>query len=149
LGNGGGGGAKTGLYCLPTYCVVGNTIDRSYKSGGNGTGINEEVSYTLTTIDRHAVTVPFIRNAFGGYIKGDVAKTLLARDDITSGDLIASFYSVRRLTPLECERLQGYPDGWTEFGHDGRRISENQRYKALGNSIAVPCVVFVLSRAKK
>jgi len=145
LGNGGGGGAKTGLYCLPTYCVVGNTIDRSYKSGGNGTGVSEEICYTLNTNDRHAVTVPFIRNAFGGYIEGDVAKTLLARDDITSGDLIASFYDVRRLTPVECERVQGYPDGWTEYGHDGRRISDNQRYKALGNSVAVPCVVFVLS----
>ena len=53
---------------------------------------------------------------------------------------------VRRLTPTECERLQGFPDGWTEYGHDGKRISDNQRYKALGNSVAIPCVVFILSR---
>ena len=56
--------------------------------------------------------------------------------------------SVRRLTPMECERLQGFPDGWTEFGHDGKKISDNQRYKALGNSVALPCVVFVLSGMK-
>lgn len=47
-------------------------------------------------------------------------------------------YKVRRLTPTECERLQGYPDGWTE-GH-----SDTARYKALGNSVAVPCVEFVM-----
>ena len=65
--------------------------------------------------------------------------------DIVNGDLIANEYSVRRLTPMECERLQGFPDGWTEYGNDGKRISDNQRYKALGNSVAIPCVVRVLS----
>jgi len=144
---GGGGGGKTGLYCLPvTYCIVGNTIDRTEKSGGNGTGVIEEVSYTLNTADRHAVAVPFIRNAFGGYAHGTIGKTILSRDDITSSDLIFNGYAVRRLTPLECERLQGFPDGWTEYGHDGRRISDNQRYMALGNSIAIPCVEFILHR---
>ena len=52
--------------------------------------------------------------------------------------------SVRRLTPLECERLQGYPDGWTDIGEwvdsKGKRhdSSDSARYKALGNSIALP-----------
>ena len=110
MGEGGGVGAKTGLYCLPD--------------------------------------IPFICNGFGNYSQGDVGKTLLSRDDVTTADLIASQYSVRRLTPLECERLQGYPDGWTEFGHDGKAISDNQRYKALGNSVAVPCVEYVLSRMR-
>ena len=114
LGEGGGGGANTGLYFLP-----------------------------------NTVTVPFICNGYGDYEQGDIGKSLLARDDITSGDLILNGYSVRRLTPTECERLQGFPDGWTEFGHDGKRISDNQRYKALGNSVALPCVEFVLSGIKE
>ena len=50
---------------------------------------------------------------------------------------------VRRLTPLECERLDGFPDGWTQERKDGRGISDNARYTALGNSIAVPCAVRV------
>lgn len=50
---------------------------------------------------------------------------------------------VRRLTTLECERLDGFPDGWTQEGKDGRGISDNARYTALGNSIAVPCAVRV------
>lgn len=48
-------------------------------------------------------------------------------------------YRVRRLTPLECERLQGFPDGWTKYGASGKEMSDNARYMALGNSIAVPC----------
>ncbi len=46
---------------------------------------------------------------------------------------------VRRLTPRECERLQGFPDDWTRCGADGKEIKDTPRYKALGNSIAIPC----------
>ena len=47
---------------------------------------------------------------------------------------------IRRLTPLECERLQGFPDGWTDLPG----AADSKRYKALGNSIAVPCVEFIM-----
>jgi DNA (cytosine-5)-methyltransferase 1 len=50
--------------------------------------------------------------------------------------------SVRRLTPLECERLQGYPDGWTDIPG----ASDSARYKALGNSIALPFWRWMLTR---
>lgn len=60
---------------------------------------------------------------------------------------------VRRLTPLECERLNGFPDGWTDIGADyigtdgkKRKVSDSARYKALGNSIALPSWVWVLER---
>ena len=48
---------------------------------------------------------------------------------------------IRRLTPLECERLQGFPDYWTDIPG----ASDSARYKALGNSVAVPCVDFVMN----
>ena len=48
---------------------------------------------------------------------------------------------IRRLTPLECERLQGFPDGWTNIPS----ASDSGRYKALGNSVAIPCVEYVMS----
>jgi DNA (cytosine-5)-methyltransferase 1 len=63
-----------------------------------------------------------------------------------------SRYIVRRLTPLECERLQGYPDGWTDIGDwvdtngKKRQTSDAARYKALGNSIALPPWKWVLKR---
>lgn len=48
---------------------------------------------------------------------------------------------IRRLTPLECERLQGFPDYWTDIPD----ASDSARYKALGNSVAIPCVDFVIN----
>ena len=177
--HGGGLGAKTGLYCLPvTYGIVGNTIDRSEKSGGNGTGVIEEISYTLNTGDRHAVAVlndqggdrvlieksdisPCLRSRCHGNLPvvakfasyQDTVGCLCGRDYKGVGNqyvdedkcICVGSHSIRRLTPLECERLQGFPDGWTEYGYDGRRISDNQRYMALGNSVAIPCVQFILS----
>lgn len=53
-------------------------------------------------------------------------------------------FCVRRLTPKEAERLQGYPDGWTTFGVDGKPICDTKRYQMLGNSIAVPCVAYIM-----
>mgnify|MGYP002511006513 FL=1 len=51
---------------------------------------------------------------------------------------------VRRLTPVECERLQGYPDGWTACGKNGEPVSDTKRYRMLGNSIAVPCAAYIM-----
>jgi len=53
-------------------------------------------------------------------------------------------YIVRRLTPTECERLMSLPDGWTEYGHDGRRISDSARYQLLGNSIVVNVLAYIM-----
>jgi DNA (cytosine-5)-methyltransferase 1 len=114
------------------------------KANGGGNGANTGL-YCLP--DKAAV--PYICDGFGDYKQGNISKTILSRDDITTGDLIVYGYYVRRLTPLECERLQGFPDGWTEYGFDGKRISDNQRYRGLGNSVAIPCVQYVLSGLEK
>lgn len=56
---------------------------------------------------------------------------------------------IRNLMELECERLMGLPEGWTEYGADGERISSTQRYKALGNSIALPCADYIMAGIKE
>lgn len=61
-------------------------------------------------------------------------------------------YEVRRLTPLECERLQGFPDGWTEIsyrGKDADKCPDAPRYKALGNSMAVPVMRWIGERIER
>jgi DNA (cytosine-5)-methyltransferase 1 len=50
---------------------------------------------------------------------------------------------IRRLTPIECERLQGFPDNWTKYGDDGKLISDTQRYKMCGNAVTVPVIEFI------
>ena len=79
----------------------------------------------------------------------EVSGTLLAK--AASGGYSLNYQNpvrtglcVRRLTPTEAERLQGYPDGWTEAGADGRAISDTKRYQMLGNSVAVPCVAYIM-----
>jgi DNA (cytosine-5)-methyltransferase 1 len=56
---------------------------------------------------------------------------------------------IRRLTPLECERLQGYPDWWTAFGSDDEPISDTQRYKCLGNAVTVNVIEAIMQRMHK
>jgi len=93
--------------------------------------------------------VCFASSSYGGMKEG--VTTLRAEGGDNGGgseNLVVSKapaqYIVRRLLPVECERLQGYPDGWTEFGHDGKPISDTRRYQMLGNSVAVPCVAYIL-----
>lgn len=238
----------------PTFCIQGNTIDRADTAGANGTGVKEDVCYTLNTIDRPAVAFaldcrnmtaneelsatlqakgnggqslnyinpvaePLIYDARGNgdgitsptmtgdhnsrvtdytaiTLQGDtVAGALLARDykgpgradslgrviaqpvgaDLYNGTLTGDKattlttatgqggantgpsviekiirWIVRRLTPTECKRLQGYPDGWTDLGEwiDSKgkthKDADTPRYKALGNSIALPQWYYVL-----
>ena len=150
------------------YCIVGNVIDREPENGGNGCGYQQNISYTLTAMDRHAV---FSRQRTDVFTKNNVVSTESARQHKDATDLIMQPYQetvgtlvrsdhngisnqyvnddkcivgginlIRRLTPLECERLQGFPDGWTNIPS----ASDSARYKALGNSVAIPCVEFVM-----
>lgn len=213
----------------PTFCIQGNTIDRADTAGANGTGVKEDVCYTLNTIDRPAVAFaldcrnmtaneelsatlqakdnggqslnyinpvaePLIYDARGngdgmtsptmtgdhnsrvtdytaitlqgdtvvgadlynGTLTGDKAVTLTAataKGGTNTGPSVIEKiirWIVRRLTPTECERLQGYPDGWTDLGEwiDSKgkthKDADTPRYKALGNSIALPQWYYVL-----
>lgn len=167
-----------------TICIKGNCIDRADTAGCNGKGYrDDDVSYTLNTIDRHAV---YAMQGFGDYKETGVVSSCKSRDYKDATDLICAVdcrngtehpdingtlqarstgglslnlqnvcrvnKTVRRLTPLECERLQGYPDGWTDIGEwvdskgKKRQTTDSARYKALGNSIALPPWRWVLKR---
>ena len=52
-------------------------------------------------------------------------------------------FRIRKLTPLECERLQAFPDGWTEYGKDGEKISDTQRYRCLGNAVTTTVITYI------
>lgn len=159
-----------------TYCIAGNIIDRQDHNGGNGLGVQPDISYTVTSTDRHCV---FSQQRSDEYAPNEVVSTQSARqykdatdliceadvagldcrNGVENGNLSGTLQSktnggyslnnvhpirigklIRRLTPLECERLQGYPDYWTDIPG----ASDSARYKALGNSVAIPCVVHVL-----
>lgn len=145
----GTGGNNVPLVGEQVFCITGNAIDREPENGGNGIGYQENVSYTLTGFDRHAVCS--VSEVVGALCKGDekgagsqyVEQGKCVVDLYTcepAGDTDLPILLIRRLTPLECERLQGFPDGWTDIPG----ASDSARYKALGNSVAIPCVDFVM-----
>lgn len=63
-----------------------------------------------------------------------------------SAPLAAGTFGVRRLTPTECERLMGLPDGWTALGGDGKPISDSARYRMLGNAVVRPVAFWIAKR---
>ena len=93
-------------------------------------------------LDHHAV---YSRQRVDDFRENAVVSTQSARQCKDAVDLICQkadvhVHLIRRLTPLECERLQGFPDGWTDIPG----ASDSARYTALGNSVAIPCVDFVM-----
>lgn len=165
-------------------CIQGNCIDRADTAGCNGKGWTEDVSYTLNTIDRHAVCIGNgqadqlrLSDKAGaltcvhdqqavlcaavdcrhGTENTEVNGTLQAKSNggysCNMQNVVRQKHCIRRLTPLECERLQGYPDFWTDIGAwtDSRGKTHKEstdaaRYKALGNSIALPPWRYVLQK---
>lgn len=114
-----GGGNVPLVIVEPTYCIAENSIGRKLENGCNGKGWLEGVSYTLNATGVHGVSY------------GNV---------------------VRRLTPVECERLQGFPDNWTRIPYRGKAeedCPDSPRYKAIGNSWAVPVARWIGERIQK
>ncbi len=98
------------------------------------------------------VPLTYQMNGFGDYRAAEVASSCKQRDFKDSTDLAITHMVVRRLTPLECTRLQGYPDGWVDIGEwtdekgKKHKDADSPRYKALGNSIALPFWDWMLRR---
>ena len=118
----------------PVYCLQGNGIDRSDTAGCNGKGWKEDTTYTLNTIDRPAVAYA---EEPVSLIGSRVSSCLMARNYKGIGRLdtlgsavyvpISDRYIVRRLTPTECARLQGFPDEW---GHpDNKDDFTDEEYR--------------------
>ena len=113
----------------------------STSQTGNGLGINAEKCFTLNTTDIHGVAV----DVYNQSVDGQTACTLTAATGgtNTSGPKAITDMRVRRLTPIECERLQGFPDNYTNIKDD---CPDGPRYKALGNSMAVPVMKWIGER---
>lgn len=168
------------------YCLQGSLIGRTDNAGPNGAGVNENLSFTLNTIDRHAIafdTLAFNPNFITSKENkanpqwNDPCHTLSATgkppvvicvaDDTANAAIDVDVYGtlkcggavpyftdgieIRSLMPIECERLQGFPDNWTQIPWRGKPASEcpdGPRYKALGNSMAVPVMLWIGERIK-
>lgn len=120
---------------------VAGTLDASYYKGC-GERQGKERTFVVKSVD--------CRNCTEDDVNGSLQSN--SAHSLNGNNVVRVRYIVRRLTPLECERLQGFPDGWTDIGEfidtKGKKgkTSDASRYKALGNSIALPSWKWVLKR---
>jgi DNA (cytosine-5)-methyltransferase 1 len=117
----------------------------NWQGGGKQTtlGANTLGANTLGANTTQAVVIG--TDMFNGAITGDVAATIGTPGSSVnaSGPTVMQATAVRRLTPRECERLQGFPDNWTAIPYRGKPAADGPRYKALGNSWAVNCARWI------
>jgi DNA (cytosine-5)-methyltransferase 1 len=161
----------TSAAVIQTYGIPGNWIGRKPENGGNAVEPMNNIAPCLTKTDRHGVAQPIGFDAYNNDVTGDVTKTLDTgqdyhhvpnvmqpivihgtQDPCTSDiafaqgrnnggeNVLVQQMAVRRLTPTECERLQGFPDNYTDIKEN---TPDGPRYKALGNSMAVPVMRWI------
>jgi len=136
----------------PTYGIPGNWIGRKPENGGNAVEPMHDVAPCLTKTDRHGVAQPiaFAQNQRDEVRIMQVAGALAAEPGMKQQTYLRHAMQVRRLTPVECERLQGFPDGYTNIPWRKKDESpDGPRYKALGNSWAVPVVRWIGERINR
>lgn len=112
------------------HCIAGNTIDSQPQNGGNGTQFADEGKIVVGSLCAHD------GRGFNG-------------QDVEQNKVVYPAGKVRRLTPTECERLQGLPDGYTDIEFKGKPAPDSRRYKALGNGMAQPCADYVIRRIQE
>jgi Site-specific DNA methylase len=120
--------------------VIQNAIIGRDNNKSNGFGVSEDICFTPDTAGPHAVCSTS-KNSFHTIMTEEVVSTLVASDYKDPPTVIDGFV-IRRLTPTECARLQGFPDWWCE---DVEKRSDSAEYKMWGNGVALPCVRFILA----
>ena len=126
---------------------------RNGDGSGNGLGVSNpnDPMYTLTTGDRHAVC--FQQNASGELRESDIAYTLNTNSNASGRNTgLLRAPAVRRLTPVECERLQGLPDNYTQIPYRGKPKEDcpvSKRYEACGRAMSVNVMEWLGSRIKQ
>ena len=130
----------TGGGNVPMVFPIQDGRDLEKHQNGLGVGDEGDPAYTVDTVSRQAVVMRDREGKAGGGkgpLISDKAFTLATANFHT---VFPNSATVRRLTPRECERLQGFPDDWTEGQAD------SSRYKQMGNAVAVPVVSFIIER---
>jgi DNA (cytosine-5)-methyltransferase 1 len=146
---------------LQRQCIPANTILQRYEAGANETYIGE-CEFTPQIRVRSATSCGYEVASVGDTInisqpnsetrRGRVGKQKAQTLETSCNQATIQDYRIRRLTPVECERLQGFPDNHTAFGnYDGvvKPMSNTQRYKQCGNAVTVNVVTQVAEKCKK
>ncbi|CAB4121101.1 Dcm Site-specific DNA methylase [uncultured Caudovirales phage] len=137
----------SGPTVMQPIALAENTIGRKPENGGNGLGFTDGgPMYTLNATGVHGVAQPMAFDwQSGGDARGLDPKPTAQLQSCQTPAVLQQM-AVRRLTPVECERLQGFPDRYTDIQPKGKPTPDGPRYKALGNSMAVPVMAWIGKR---
>lgn len=137
-----GGGLGTDFDLDGGLQVVGPLMGGGTLNGHGTAGINNQMVQA-----GHILAVgPAAQVASTGQTARCLNAGGMGRQDYETETMVAERFGVRRLTPTECERLQGFPDGWTDVPYRGKPACDGPRYKAIGNSMAVPVMRWIGER---
>ncbi|WP_297846276.1 DNA cytosine methyltransferase [Pseudomonas sp.] len=145
--DGGGAGVPTVVIPISDQATRHAGTDGSGNQNGKGHGLGigdpGDPMYTMTSGDRHAIATHEVAGTMMSYAKSGGDSNRI--DNAASGymAIVPATMAVRRLTPRECERLQGFPDDYTKISD---KTADGPRYKALGNSMAVPVMSWIGER---
>ena len=138
-----GGSGEKAFVCYPID--DGRALEKNQN--GSGIGPEQDPAFTLDTIGAQSVAIAFPANLSG---------TQCASSENVSPSLghlnqtaVALRMAVRRLTPLECERLMGFRDNYTLVPHRGKPMKDGPRYKLCGNSMVRPCMEWIGKRIQR
>lgn len=142
-GNSGGFRTEPGEHIIPIdmrQASRGAKMTNNRTDGGApGTGIGRDGDPASTICDSHVPAVAFAQNQRDELREMDIAGALAAEPGMKQQTYANTAMGVRRLMPIECERLQGFPDNWTHG-------SDSARYRMLGNAVAVPVAEWIGNR---
>ena len=138
-----------------TVTVIASTGDRAHCLNAGGMGRQDYETETMVVYNVHganssAMTSKGIAEvAFPTKVSRSVDTTGLYASNQGGTVAVGPTTGVRRLTPVECERLQGFPDNWTLVNHRSKPAADGPRYKAIGNSMAVPVIRWICKRIQE
>ncbi|MDR1519950.1 MAG: DNA cytosine methyltransferase [Planctomycetota bacterium] len=145
-------GRNQGMETCVAYCIQQGQLCRQPHNGPQGKGWDEEVCATIgATHHAHAVALTIQQNQAGELRTGNMMGTLNTNSNASSRNTpkVMAHSAVRRLTPRECERLQGLPDDYTLVPYRGKPAADGPRYRAIGNGMAVPVIEWMFRRIAK
>ena len=126
------------------YAIQERAVSENLENGPQGKGYQPDAAYTLEARNK-VQAIAFTQNQRNEIRELAVAGAVAAEPGMKQQTYVHTS-AVRRLTPRECERLQGFPDDYTLISHRGKPAADGPRYKALGNSMAVPVMRWIGER---
>lgn len=160
MANGGGDGGKTGLYDVSKINILNrhdSSNQKEYIYDPHG------ITGALCATDyKDPIKILIKDNTQKGYSEANIGDAIQLQQKGSNGKkthkqitptidtsnsigVVTHEHKIRRLTPIECERLQGFPDNWTKIGADGNTLSNTQRYKMCGNAVTTTVITHILN----